>query len=450
MGIDQTLTRLLPLPVCASSCSHLRMKRLYRHAQIAAEDSPTLTRGDVLVEGDRIIGVAESITGVSDVEEIDCTGRILMPAMFDIHVQAREPGLEDKENIATCAEAAINGGVTGFVMMPNTSPVIDNAGVIRTVLESARRTRIGANLYVAGAITKGRKGEELAGIAGMKSAGALMLTDGDSIVDNPQVLRRAMEYARDFDIPLACRGEVKELSGKGTMHEGKISYALGLRGIPAISEEIGISRDVRLAEFTGVHLNVQQVTTAEGMGTIKRAKERGIRVTCEISPHHLLFNQEDIGDYDTHFKMNPPLRTKEDNALLLQGLKDGWFDVIATDHSPHTPFEKNQDFASAPFGITGLETALPSLYEAFISKGILDWGLIVKCYSAEPRRLMKLEPVPVKEGGVAEFILFNPERTTTFNRDFIQSKSLNTPFLNKTVPGLVERVIYRGQELLVR
>ncbi|MCB1279218.1 MAG: dihydroorotase [Prosthecobacter sp.] len=426
------------------------MKRLYRHAQIASEDSPKLQTADVLVEGDKIIGVATNITGVEGAEVIDCTGRILLPGLFDIHVHAREPGQDDKENIATCAEAAINGGVTGFVMMPNTSPAIDNSGVVRTVLESARRTRIGAGIYTSGAITKGRKGEELAGIAGMKAAGAVMLTDDGFPVNNPQVLRRAMEYAREFDIPIASHCEVKELSGKGCMHEGKISYALGLPGIPAISEEICIARDIRLAEFTGVHLNIQHVSTERGMGTIKRAKDRGIHVTCEIAPHHLLFNHEHIGDYDTHYKMNPPLRTPEDNAALLQGLKDGWFDVIATDHAPHTPFEKNQDFASAPFGVTGLETALVSLYDRFISKDILDWGLIVKRFSAEPRRLMKLPPVPIKEGGVAEFILFNPARTTTFSRDFMKSKSINTPFLDHTLQGMIERVVYRGEELLAR
>ncbi len=427
-----------------------RMKRLYRHAQIASEDSSKLQTADVLVEGDKIIGVAPSIEKADGAEIIDCTGRILLPGLFDIHVHAREPGQEEKENIATCAEAAINGGVTGFVMMPNTAPAIDNAGVVRSVLESARRTRIGPGIYTTGAITKGRKGEELAGIAGMKAAGCVMLTDDGFPVDNPQVLRRAMEYARDYDLPLASHCEVKELSGKGCMHEGKISYALGLPGIPSISEEISISRDIRLAEFTGVHLNIQHVTTAEGMRTIKRAKDRGIRVTCEIAPHHLMFNHEHIGDYDTHYKMNPPLRTPEDNAALLQGLKDGWFDVIATDHAPHTPFEKNQDFASAPFGITGLESALVSLYDYYISKDILDWGLIVKRYSAEPRRMMKIQPVPIKEGGIAEFILFNPARTTTFSRTFMKSKSINTPFLDKTLQGMVERVIYRGEELLVR
>ncbi|MDB6007151.1 MAG: hypothetical protein JWR15_4138 [Prosthecobacter sp.] len=426
------------------------MKRLYRNAQIASEDSPKLQTADVLVEGDKIIGVGAGITGVENAEVIDCSGRILLPGLFDIHVHAREPGQEDKENIATCAEAAINGGVTGFVMMPNTAPAIDNAGVVRSVLESARRTRIGASIYTTGAITKGRKGEELAGIAGMKAAGCVMLTDDGFPVHNPQVLRRAMEYARDFDMPLASHCEVKELSGKGCMHEGSVSYALGLPGIPSISEEICISRDIRLAEYTGVHLNIQHVTTAEGMSTIKRAKDRGIRVSCEIAPHHLMFNHEHVGDYDTHYKMNPPLRTPEDNAALLQGLKDGWFDVIATDHAPHTPFEKNQDFASAPFGITGLESALVSLYDYYIAKGILDWGLIVKRYSAEPRRLMKLAPVPIKEGGIAEFIVFNPGRSTTFSREFMKSKSINTPFLDKTLLGMVERVVYRGEELLVR
>jgi dihydroorotase len=426
------------------------MKRLYRHAQIASEDSSQLQTGDVLVEGVRIVAVAPEIMGLSDVEVIDCTGRILLPALFDIHVHAREPGQEDKENIATCAEAAINGGVTGFVMMPNTAPAIDNAGVVRTILESARRTPIGAGIYTTGAITKGRKGEELAGIAGMKAAGAVMLTDDGFPVENPQVLRRAMEYARDYDLPLASHCEVKELSGKGCMHEGKISYALGLPGIPSISEEICISRDIRLAEYTGVHLHIQHVTTAEGMRTIKRAKDRGIRVTCEVAPHHLFFNHEYIGSYDTHYKMNPPLRTPEDNEALLQGLKDGWFDVIATDHAPHTPFEKNQDFASAPFGITGLETALPSLYHHYISKGILDWGHIVKRYSAEPRRLIKLDPVPVKEGGIAEFILFNPALTTSFTREFMKSKSVNTPFLDQPLQGMIERVIHRGSELISR
>lgn len=423
-------------------------RRLYRNARIASEDSPRLQQADVLIEGERIIGVAPAIDGAAGAEVIDCTDRIILPALFDVHVHAREPGREDKETIQSCSEAAINGGVTGMVLMPNTTPAIDTGGMVQTVLDIAReKSRIWPTVFTTGAITKGRKGEELAAIAGMKGRGAVMLTDDGDPVSNPQVLRRAMEYAKNFDLPLASHCEVKELSGKGCMHEGSVSYSLGLPGIPAISEEICIARDIRIAEYVGVHLHIQHVSTARGMDTIKRAKDRGIRVTCEVSPHHLIFNQEDIGNFDTHYKMNPPLRTKQDNEALLQGLVDGIFDVIATDHAPHTEFEKNQSFADAPFGITGLETALPSLYDRFISQGRFGWDLLVRRYAAEPRRLLKLDPVPIKEGGVAEFIVFDPGRTTKFTREFMRSKSINTPFLNTEVKGFVERVIYRGAEL---
>ena len=425
------------------------MKRLYRHGQIASEDSPTLTRADVLVEGDRIIAVAPEIANAEGAEVIDCTGRILLPALFDVHVHAREPGREDKETIQSCSEAAINGGITGLVLQPNTTPTIDTAGLVRTVLEIGKaKSRIA--IHTTGAITKGRKGEELAAIGAMKKAGAVMLTDNGDAVQNPQLLRIAMEYAKDFDLPLATHSEVKELAAIGCMHEGSVSYSLGLHGIPACSEEICLERDIRLAQFTGAHVHIQHVSTAIGMRAIQRAKADGVKVTCEVTPHHLLFNHEHIGSYDTHYKMNPPLRTAQDNAELLQGLIDGIFDVIATDHAPHTEFEKKNDFASAPFGITGLETALPSLFDAFIAKGIFGWDLLVRCFSAEPRRLIKLEPVPIKEGGIAEFIVFNPDRTTTFTREFMKSKSINTPFLDKEVRGMVERVIYLGQELLSR
>ena len=424
------------------------MRRLYRHGSIASEDTPTLQRADVLVEGDRIIRVDHQISDVKDAEVVDCTGCILIPALFDMHVHAREPGREDKETIATCAEAAINGGITGIVMQPNTIPAIDTPGTVRTVLDLGRQTRI--NVQTTGAITKGRKSEELAPIGAMKAAGAIMITDDGEPVHNPQLLRIAMEYAKDFGLPLASHCEVKELSQGGCMHEGSVSYALGLPGIPACSEEICLERDIRLAQFTGAHLHIQHVSTAIGMNAIRRAKEDGVRVTCEIAPHHLLFNHTHIGNYDTHFKMNPPLRTPEDNAALLQALIDGVFDVIATDHAPHTEFEKNNDFASAPFGITGLETALPSLYDAYISKGVFGWDVLVKRYSAEPRRLLNFKPVPVLEGGTAEFIVFNPARTSTFTREFMKSKSTNTPFLNMTLQGLVERVIYNGTELLAR
>lgn len=427
------------------------MKRLYRAALVASEYHREPRRADVLVDGDRIIGVADSIEAVDGALVIDCSGQILLPSLFDIHVHAREPGREDKETIQSCSEAAINGGLTGMILQPNTQPAIDTASAVQNVLDIAReKSRIWPSVFTSGAITKGRKGEELAAIAGMKGRGVAYLTDDGDPVSNPQVLRRAMEYAKQFDLPIASHCEVKELSGKGSMHEGSVSYSLGLQGIPSISEEICIARDIRIAEYVGVHLHIQHVSTELGMNTIRRAKERGIRVTCEVAPHHLLFNHEHIGNYDTHFKMNPPLRTAEDNAALLRGLLEGVFDVIATDHAPHTDFEKNQDFASAPFGITGLETALPSLYHHFIAQGRLGWDRLVKHYANEPRRFIKIADTEIKEGNSAEFILFDPNRSTTFTPEFMKSKSKNTPFLNQTLQGQVTRVNYRGQELLSR
>lgn len=424
------------------------MKRLFKGGKIASEDSAKLLKADVLVENDRIIQIASNIAATPDCAVVDCTGKILLPALFDVHVHAREPGQEQKENIASCSEAAINGGVTGFVMMPNTSPNIDSAGVVKTVLESAKKCRI--PIYTSGTITKGREGRELAAIGAMKAAGAIMITDDGFPVSNPVVLRRAMEYAKNFGLIVASHCETMELSGKGSMHEGSVSYSLGLEGIPAISEEICLDRDIRIGQYTGAHIHIQHVTTARGMNTIRRFKEEGVKVTCEIAPHHLIFNHEDIRDYDTHYKMNPPLRTREDNAALLQGLIDGVFDVIATDHAPHTAFEKGNDFASAPFGITGLETALPSLYDRFISKGVFGWDVIVKRYSAEPRRLINLPPVPIIEGGAAEFIVFDPKATSTFTREFMKSRSTNTPFLNQTLQGRVDMVVLNGEVLLER
>ena len=427
------------------------MKRLYRNGSIATEASAETSRCDILVEGGRITGLAETIESVGGCEVIDCSGRILIPALFDVNVHAREPGGENREDIYSCSEAALNGGVTGMVLQSDTHPAVDTGSGVQNVLDISRdKSRIWPSLYTAGAITRGRKGEELAAIAAMKSKGAVFLSEAGAPITNPQLLRRAMEYARQFDLPVATHAEVKELSGKGSMHEGAYSYSLGLQGMPAIAEEIGIARDIRLAEFCGVHLHIQQVSTREGMSTIFRAKERGIRVTCEVSPHHLIFNHAHIGNYDTHYKMNPPLRTEEDNAALVEGLKNGWIDVIASDHSPHTEFEKNQDFASAPFGITGLETALPSLFHHFIKPGHFGWDVIVKRYSTAPRELLKLAPVTIQQGNVAEFVVFHPEATTCFTRDYMRSKSINTPFLNQTLCGRVERVIFRGEELLIR
>ena len=421
---------------------------LIKNARIASENSPELRAADVLIEDGRIKSIGTGLTAGSDVKVIDAANRIVMPAMFDAHVHFREPGFEAKETIATGTESAINGGITGVVMMPNTNPTIDSATVVANVLDIAKRTaRI--PVYTSGCVTAGRHGKELAGIDGMRALGVRMLTDDGDTTGDPAVLLRAMQYASEFGMFFASHCEVPELAGPRALNEGVASYRLGIKGSPACAEEIIIDRDIRLAHAAGAHIHIQHVSSKMGMETIAWWKSRGdVKVTAEVAPHHLLFIDEDIGDYDTHYKMNPPLRTKADNEALLQGLIDGVLDLIATDHAPHTPFEKSQDFVSAPNGITGLDTALVSLYHHFIATGKFGWDLIVKRYSAEPRRMMGLPVASIEEGQPADLLLFNTEAETTFTAAFMKSKSRNTPFIDKTLKGSVDLVVL-GKEILL-
>ena len=422
------------------------MNLFLQGGEVATEEAAP-RRADVWV----IDGTIKAV-GVMDVPEgarvVDCAGKIVMPGMFDAHVHFREPGQEHKETILDGTEAAINGGITGVVMMPNTSPSIDSATVVNRVLEIGRKCRI--PVLTSGCITVGRKGEEMAPIAGMKKAGVLMLTDDGDAVPNAALLKRSMEYALEFDLFFASHCEDPQLAGPRALNEGPVSYRLGIQGTPALAEEICMDRDIRIAHATGMHLHIQHVSSALGMETIRWWKSRGAKVTAEVAPHHLMFRDEDIGDYDTHYKMNPPLRTAEDNAALLQGLKDGVFDLIATDHAPHTEFEKSQAFVDAPNGLTGLDTALVSLHDRFICNGDFGWDLIVKRYSAEPRRMMRLEVAEIAEGKPADLIVFDPKKETTFTKEFMKSKSSNTPFLNKTLKGSVEMVVLGDEVLLER
>lgn len=418
-----------------------------RGARIVDEDSPEPRRADVLVDNGRYQQIAPDLTAPDGARVIEADGKLLMPAMFDAHVHFREPGGEAKEDIESGSAAAVNGGVTGVVMMPNTTPSIDSASVVKMVLDKAAEVSP-IEVLTSGCVTVGRQGEQLAAIDAMRACGVKMLTDDGDSTNDPAVLYRAMEYASEMGLFFASHCEVPELAGPRAMHHGAVSYQLGIKGSPACAEEIIIDRDIRLAHATGAHIHIQHVSTRLGMETIRWWKARGdVRVTAEVMPHHLMFCDEDIGDYDTHYKMNPPLRRPDDQQGLLEGLKEGVFDLIATDHAPHTPFEKAQDFTVAPNGITGLETALVSLFDRFVRPGTLGWDLVVKRYSAEPRRLMGLDPVPVVEGGVADFLIFDEDGKTTFTTDFMKSKARNTPFLEQTLHGQIQHVIHRGQVL---
>ena len=426
------------------------MTLLIQNARIASENSPDLTSADLLLAEGIIQTIGTGLTAPEGARTIDARGRILLPGMFDAHVHLREPGFEAKETIATGTEAAINGGITGVVMMPNTKPAIDSATVVSQVLDIAKRSaRI--PVYTSGCVTKERAGKELSGIDGMRALGVTMLTDDGDTTGDPAVLMRAMQYASEFAMFFASHCEVPELAGPRALNEGAMSYRLGIKGSPACAEEIIIERDIRLAHATGAHIHIQHVSSKLGMETIRAWKQRGdVRLTAEVAPHHLLFTEDDIGDFDTHYKMNPPLRTKADTGALLQGLIEGVFDLIATDHAPHTPFEKSQDFISAPNGITGLDTALVSLHHHFVATGKFGWDLVVKRFSAEPRRLMGLPAVSIAEGQPVDLILFDPARQTTFTSAFMQSKSQNTPFLDQTLSGSVELVVLGETILLER
>jgi len=426
------------------------MNLLIKNTRIASESSAELKSGDILIQDGVIAAVGVGLEIPENARVIDGAGRIAMPGMFDAHVHFREPGGEAKETIFSGSEAAINGGITGVVMMPNTSPAIDTGTVAKQVLDVAKRdARI--PVLTSGCVTIGRAGKDLAAIDGLRGAGVLMLTDDGDTTGDPAVLYRAMQYATELGMFFASHCEVPSLAGPRALNDGNASYRLGIQGSPACAEEIIIDRDIRLAHATGAHIHIQHVSSRLGMETIRWWKQRGdVKVTAEVSPHHLLFNEDDIGDYDTHYKMNPPLRTKADNEGLLEGLLEGVFDLIATDHAPHTPFEKAQDFVSAPNGITGLETALVSLYHHYVAKGVFGWDLLVNRYSAEPRRLMKLAPAVIEPGVPADLLLFNPGAQTTFTADFMKSKSRNTPFLDQTLDGRVELVVLGDEVLLER
>lgn len=417
------------------------MARLFSNARIASSASPELVAADVLVDDDgRIAKVAAGLEPKSGVEIVDCAGCILVPGMFDLHVHSREPGAEHKETLATCADAALHGGVTGMVLMPDTDPPVDTGNLVKSLRDLASENS-SIPMLVSGCLTKRREGEELAGFSGMASRGVAMLTDSDRSVPCPDLLRRCMEYATDFGLLVTSSCDTPALSKAGALNEGAVSYRLGLPGTPAISQEIAIDRDIRVAQHTGARLHLQQISTANGVRAVAAAKDSGTAVTCEVSPHHLLLSEEAIVDYDTRYKVAPPLRLPVDVEALIEGLLDDTIDAIATNHAPHTEFEKSADFGSAPFGVSGLETAVLALYDGFIARDRFGWDLLIRKYSDAPRAIVGREPVRVAEGEKADFFVFDPGAETAITRDYLRTKSPVTPFLDRTLAGAIRDTV---------
>ena len=398
---------------------------------------------DVLIADGKIaaIGIALDTTGA---EVFDATGMIVAPGFIDMHVHLREPGMEHSETIESGGRAAAAGGFTTVCCMPNTSPVNDSPVVTTYIIERARRLSP-VNVYPIGAITKGSLGEELAAIGAMKQAGIVAISDDGRPVMNARVMRRAMESAKAFGLPVINHCEDLNLSAGGDMHEGFESVRMGLRGIPACSEDVMVARDILLAEVTGAKYHVAHISARHSVEMVRYAKARGLDVTTEVCPHHFTLADTDIFPYDSNFKMKPPLRSCFDVEAVTEGLANGAIDVIATDHAPHPGSEKMQEFERCPFGITGLETAIGLSLEQLVHKGRVSLMRMIEMFTVNPDRILKLGKGRLLAGAVADITIFDTDRAWTFDINKSQSKSRNTPFHGREFRGGQVASIVNGQ-----
>ena len=398
--------------------------------------------GDVVLQDDRIRGLGPDIAAAGP-GVVDCTGLIVTPGFIDLHVHLREPGFEYKETIETGTRAAAAGGFTAVCAMPNTQPVNDNAGGTAFLLLRAREFGH-ARLYPIGAITEGSRGERLAALGAMRQAGAVGFSDDGRPVMNAQMLRRALEYSSMFPVPVIEHAEDLHLSAGGSMHAGPRALQLGLRGISSTSEAAMVARDLLLAEEAGGHIHIAHLSTAASVRLVREAKSRGVLVTCEVTPHHFTLCDEDLVPYDANFKMNPPLRGAADREALIAGLADGTIDAIATDHAPHAAHEKLQEFDKAPFGIIGLETALP-LSLRLVTEGRLSLARMVDALTCAPARIFHLPGGSLAPGALADLTVFDPAAEWTCDPALSLSKSRNTPFAGWQLTGRPVYTIVGGR-----
>ncbi len=406
------------------------------------------TRDVLLVDG-VVARLGEDIVAPEDAQVIDCAGLLVTPGLIDVHVHLREPGGEHKETIATGARSAAAGGFTAVCAMPNTEPAMDDPAAVGWVAAEGRRARA-ARVYPLGCISVGRAGERLAPVGEMVDAGAVAITDDGSPVMNSGLMRRALEYAQTFGIPVADHPEDVSLSRCGQMNEGLVSIRLGLTGKPNATEDIHILRDIMLAELTGGHIHLQHVSTRFGVESIRQAKARGVHVTAEASPHHLVLTDAAVEGYRTEAKMNPPLRADEDVAAVRAGLADGTLDTIATDHAPHHYDEKEEAFDDAPNGIVGLETAVGVVLTHVVNAGVIDLITMVERMSCQPARAFGLQGGTLAEGGVADVSVLDLTAEWTVDPAAFLSKSRNTPFAGWTLTGTPARTIVGGKTVWER
>jgi dihydroorotase len=375
---------------------------------------------------------------------LDVSGKIVCPGLIDMHVHLREPGREEDETIETGTAAALSGGFTSIACMPNTDPPVDSQGVVEFIRGQAARVG-NCNVFVVACVSKGREGKELAEIGQLVKAGAVAFSDDGAPVANPELMRRAFEYCLMFDTPVLNHAETRELTEHGVMHEGLVSLSLGLSGMPAAAEDVMTSRDITLAEATGGKYHLMHVSTAGSVDAVRRAKRRNVRVTTEVTPHHFTLTDESLCSFDSNFKMNPPLRGKEDVAAILAGLADDTIDCIASDHAPHAKEKKMQELDQAPFGIVGLETMLGLVITKLIEPGHLSWDKAIRKMTVNPAGVLGVPKGTLQIGADADITVIDPAVKWTVDPAQFLSKSTNTPFTGMELTGRAEMVIVGGK-----
>ncbi|HSL24252.1 MAG TPA: dihydroorotase [Vicinamibacterales bacterium] len=403
---------------------------------------------DVLIEGERIARIGKDLpVGDAAVLEVP-RGWIVTPGLIDMHVHLREPGQEHKETVATGTAAAVAGGFTAVACMPNTDPVNDHAAITELILRKAAEARQ-ARVYPVGAVSRGSKGEQLADIAELRRAGCVAVSDDGKPVATALLMRRALEYAGMFGMPVIDHCEDPSLKADGVAHEGYEASALGLRGIPAAAEEIMVARDVTLAALANARVHIAHMSVRGSLRAVRDGKARGVRVTCEVTPHHLVLTDAALKGYDTNVKMNPPLREEADRDALIEGLADGSIDAIATDHAPHHYDEKLVEFDRAPFGIVGLETAVPLVFDRLVHAGRITLPRLVELLSSNPARILNVPGGTLAEGSAADVTLLVPDMRTTVAAALLRSRSKNTPFDGWTLRGGVGATLVAGRIVYV-
>lgn len=419
------------------------MALLLKNAQVIDPQVGLNEIADILVRDGKIVEIGQNLTMEKGVER-DLSGKIVVPGLVDMHVHLREPGYEQKEDIASGTRAAAHGGFTAVCSMPNTNPVIDNALGVEYV--KARAAAVGkCRVHVSGACSQGLLGETLSEMGDMVAHGAVAFTDDGRGVQGAGMMRRVMDYASQFDCVVMSHCQDEDLVGEGQVNEGVVSTRLGMLGWPAEGEELQIARDIALCRLTGCPLHIQHISTARGLDLVRAAKAEGLPVTCEVTPHHMFLTEDALGDdYNTSLKVNPPLRTADDAAALIEGVQDGTVDAIVTDHAPHIDFEKDREFELAPFGMIGLETSLSLVITNLVNPGIISWERAIELMSANPRAILRVDRVALEAGATADLTVIDPNAAWTVEADSFLSKASNSGFIGSELTGRATDVYVSG------